>query len=260
MFLIIPTIDLQEDYCVRKTNHVYERETVYFDDPAQMARLWRLQNAKTLNIVGHDPDGKCRLKILKSICDAVDIPVQLQSGLSSMDAVRTAFEAGVYRVVIDISNSDSTELFEEAHRKYGCSKIVAGLQTDGSKPGGSEPDHRSHISVENAIEHARRLEELGCRRFVFSDFSLEDRASEAGVSNIRKFGRSLKRAKVTVQNCVSNYADLKIVCELDDANVDSIILDRALYENAFPCQGFWSWNQKSQLDLSSVSTARLRDS
>jgi phosphoribosylformimino-5-aminoimidazole carboxamide ribotide isomerase len=39
--------------------------------------------------------------------------------------------------------------------------------------------------------------------------------------------------------------------------VDSVIIGRALYENRFPCQQFWCWNYKKQVDLDTFSSAEL---
>ena len=54
MILVIPAIDLRGGRCVRLHQGAYEREKVYFDDPVQMARLWRVMNAKTLHVVDLD--------------------------------------------------------------------------------------------------------------------------------------------------------------------------------------------------------------
>jgi phosphoribosylformimino-5-aminoimidazole carboxamide ribotide isomerase len=265
MLLIIPTIDLQEDHCVRLKNDAYERETVYFDDPAKMARLWRLQNAKCINIVGHDVGGQCRTRVLKSICSAVDIPVQLQGGLNSMSAITSAIDAGVYRVIVDVHDAQSEGLLSEAIEKYGCSKIIAGLHA--APPAGlnagesaAGAGEETPTSLEDVISLAGRLERTGCRRIVFSDSTFSGHAGGIAIDHIRQFGQSLQKARVTLADCVSDFNDLQAITAIKDARIDSIIMDRALYENAFSCQQFWCWNKKDELDLTKFSTAQLRNS
>ena len=57
--IIYPAIDLRGGHCVRLRQGSYEDETVYFDDPVKMAKLWRVQNAKTLHIVDLDAEIEC---------------------------------------------------------------------------------------------------------------------------------------------------------------------------------------------------------
>ena len=93
MFLVIPSIELRGDYCVRKKGKSFERESVYFDDPVKMAQLWRLQNARSLHIQGRDEGDRCRHSVLRKLCSSVDIPVQLRGGLTSIKRIESAFSA-----------------------------------------------------------------------------------------------------------------------------------------------------------------------
>jgi len=38
----------------------------------------------------------------------------------------------------------------------------------------------------------------------------------------------------------------------------AVIVGTALYENRFPCQQFWAWQDKGNVDLDTFSTASLR--
>ncbi|MEX0599005.1 MAG: 1-(5-phosphoribosyl)-5-((5-phosphoribosylamino)methylideneamino)imidazole-4-carboxamide isomerase, partial [Rhodothermales bacterium] len=56
------------------------------------------------------------------------------------------------------------------------------------------------------------------------------------------------------------YEDLIRLKEIESYGVDSVIIGRALYENKFPCQQFWCWNYKDDVDLDRYSTANaLKD-
>jgi phosphoribosylformimino-5-aminoimidazole carboxamide ribotide isomerase len=45
--------------------------------------------------------------------------------------------------------------------------------------------------------------------------------------------------RVTLSGGVSGYQDLNEVNQEFDNGIDSVIIGRALYENAFPCQKIW---------------------
>ena len=63
MTLVIPAIDIRDGNCVRLYQGSYEKETVYFEDPVKMARLWRIQNARVVHVVDLDAAG---LQILRN--------------------------------------------------------------------------------------------------------------------------------------------------------------------------------------------------
>ena len=51
---IWPAIDLRGGKCVRLKQGDYQRETVYGEDPAEMARHWVRQGASCLHLVDLD--------------------------------------------------------------------------------------------------------------------------------------------------------------------------------------------------------------
>ena len=86
--LVIPAIDLRAGRCVRLYQGEYERETIYFEDPVKMAKLWRVQNAKVLHVVDLDAakgeeSGPDNRSVIHAICENLDIPVQLGGGIRS---------------------------------------------------------------------------------------------------------------------------------------------------------------------------------
>ncbi len=64
-------------------------------------------------------------------------------------------------------------------------------------------------------------------------------------------------AKLTASGGVGGYPDLLALQAAETAGIDSVIVGRALYENRFPCQQFWCWHKKDEVDLDRFSTARL---
>mgnify|MGYP001796146886 CR=1 FL=1 len=52
--LLIPASDRRGGRCVGRRQGRYEDETVYFEDPVRMAKLWRVMNAKVLHLVDLD--------------------------------------------------------------------------------------------------------------------------------------------------------------------------------------------------------------
>lgn len=101
---IIPAIDLRNGKCVRLRQGDYSRETVFGDEPAQMAARWADEGAERLHLV--DLDGAkagrpINLDSIRQILDAVKVPCQLGGGIRDEGSIRLMLdEIGVERVII----------------------------------------------------------------------------------------------------------------------------------------------------------------
>ena len=76
---VIPAIDLRAGKCVRLYQGDYRRETVYSDDPVEVARQWAASGARRLHVV--DLDGArggspANLGVVEKIAGSVDVPLQ----------------------------------------------------------------------------------------------------------------------------------------------------------------------------------------
>src|SRR5205807_2860557 len=100
---IFPAIDLRGGQCVRLRQGDYAQETVFGDDPADMARRWVGQGASYLHLVdldgarlGHPVNGPS----VRAIVAAAGVPCQLGGGLRSEAHVDEALGWGVDRVFL----------------------------------------------------------------------------------------------------------------------------------------------------------------
>ncbi|MEM1041174.1 MAG: HisA/HisF-related TIM barrel protein [Bacteroidota bacterium] len=241
MFLIIPAIDLRDGHCVRRQDEQYGADADYFDDPVQMAKLWRVQNARVLHLTDHDAEASAEGRTtnhdtIRAIAEALDIPVEVKGGVRTVDDVDALLDAGAYRVVLD--PAADPDAAEAAVAKHSCSRVVAALD---AHPG----------DVDAALD----LERRGVRRILYTAATPEGIDIEA----FRTLGAALGRTRLTAAGGVTDYGDLLRLQELRPFGVDSAIIGRALYENRFPCQQLWCWHDKDDVDLDHFSSARLAD-
>jgi phosphoribosylformimino-5-aminoimidazole carboxamide ribotide isomerase len=110
----------------------------------------------------------------------------------------------------------------------------------------------------DAVEFALDMENRGCRRIVYTDISRDGTMEGPNVEAYKEMGARLRKAKITASGGIGNYKHLTELNSLEAYRVDSVIVGRALYENSFPCQQFWCWNMKEELDLTCFSTATLK--
>jgi len=259
MTLVIPAIDLRDGRCVQLHQGDYDEETVYFDDPVKMAKLWRVQNARTLHIVDLDAargDENNNRPVIRKICDALDIPIQLGGGIRSLEQIEEALEMGVYRVILGTAAVRNPDLVEEAIDRFSSNRIVVGID---ARDGEVRVQGWTEGSGLDAVEFAKDMEERGVRRIVYTDISRDGTMSGPNVDAYRTMGTHLSKAKITASGGVGGYDDLLSIQTLQPYGVDSVIVGTALYENRFPCQQFWAWHEKDEVDLDTFSTAALRE-
>ena len=101
--IIYPAIDWRAGQCVRLRQGDFQQETVYGSDPGEMALHWQRQGAQALHLVDLDGAKSGRptnLEALRSIRQAVDIPLQVGGGLRTENDLNTIFEIGIERAIL----------------------------------------------------------------------------------------------------------------------------------------------------------------
>lgn len=257
--LVIPAIDIRDGRCVRLHQGAYDEETVYYDDPVKMAKLWRVQNAQTLHVVDLDAargEGAHNRDVIGSVCEALDIPIQLGGGIRSMEQIEAALEQGVYRVILGTAAVRTPSLVADAVDAFGPQRVVVGLD---ARDGEVRVQGWTEGSGLDAVSFAKDMEQRGVRRFIYTDISRDGTLDGPNIAAYRTLGRQLSAAKITASGGVGEHSDLLDVQTLEPYGVDSVVVGTALYENRFPCQQFWAWQDPEQVDLDAFSTAALRD-
>jgi len=127
---IIPAIDLRGGHCVRLRQGDYSQETVFSDDPAEMAWRWASEGATRLHLV--DLDGAkagrpVNVDAIRAIVGAISIPCELGGGLRDDDAARMMLEAvGIDRVIIGTQALKQPEWFRQLVRRHP-GRVALGL-------------------------------------------------------------------------------------------------------------------------------------
>lgn len=259
--LVIPAIDLRDGRCVRLRQGRYEDETVYFDDPVRMAKLWRVMNAKVLHLVDLDAartasDGAPaeNRDVIARTARCLDIPIQVGGGVRTLDDIEAMLSLGVYRVVLGTAAVREPDLVSEAVGRFGSCRIVVGID---AKDGEVRTEGWEKGSGMDAVDLALDMEARGVGRLVYTDISRDGTLDGPNVGAYRQLASHLTKARITASGGVGGYRDLLALQALEPEGVDSVVVGRAIYENRFPCQQFWCWHRKDEVDLDRFSTARL---
>ena len=128
--IVIPAVDIKDGKCVRLLQGRMEDETVYSENPWEMALKWQEAGGKILHIV--DLNGAfegygVNDDTVREIVRHVDMQTELGGGIRDMKRIDTLLEMGVGRVILGTVAVENPSLVEQAVLKYGPEKILVGI-------------------------------------------------------------------------------------------------------------------------------------
>ncbi len=222
---IIPAIDLRDGRCVRLVKGDYNRETIYSQEPLEMAKHWQEQGATRLHVVDLDgaKDGKpVNLEIIKEITAALDIPVQLGGGIRSLDIIDNYLQSGVDRVILGTIALQKPEVVKAAVEKHGSEKIVVGVDAKDGKVAVNGWLEDSQKTVEEMIEE---MKDYGVKVFIYTDISKDGTLEGPDLVGLKKYNQ-INDIDLVASGGVSSFEDLEELVKIDIA---SVIVGKALY-------------------------------
>lgn len=246
---VIPVIDIKDGRCARVFEGHNNLSQYYCENPLKVARLFRKENFKTIHITDLDGavNGEMRnYGTIKEIVDTVDIPVQLGGGIRNFDNAKMIIEElGVYRIVLGTAAIINPDIVEKILVNYSPSKLVVGI------------DEKLNNVVKNGwieyaditpLEFAKRMDSMGVKRIVYQDVTRVGNFSGPHIKRLKEIGENTN-LKITSAGGIGNFRHLKMLDELKDYGVDSVMVSKALYENNFPCQNIWRDLERQDISL-----------
>ncbi len=226
--LIIPAIDLRKGRCVRLYQGDPEKETVYGDNPVEIALQWEQLGAKMLHLV--DLDGAFtglseNAKVIGSIGDSVHIPLQLGGGIRSREAAEKAISFGVSRVIIGTIAIKDSQLAKELIKEFGDG-IVVGID---ARDGKVAVQGWTESSAVETIELAMRIEQWGVKEIIYTDIKKDGTMQGPSLDGLEEIINQTS-LQVIVSGGVSSREDL-LSLKPYKKRVKGVIIGKALYTN-----------------------------
>ncbi|MBI1247438.1 1-(5-phosphoribosyl)-5-[(5-phosphoribosylamino)methylideneamino]imidazole-4-carboxamide isomerase [bacterium] len=222
---IWPAIDLLGGKCVRLQQGDYNRETVYGDDPAEMAKRWVAEGADCLHLVDLDgaKDGSLKNReAISAIVAAVDIPCEVGGGIRSEETISQLLELGLTRLVIGTKALREPDWFAEMCEKFP-GKLVLGID---AKEGMVATDGWLEVSSTSAIDLAKTYEHLPIAAIIYTDIATDGMLAGPNVEAMQAMKQAVK-LPVVASGGVTSVEDVK---NLAVAGLDGAIVGRSLYE------------------------------
>ncbi len=226
--MIIPAIDLRRGRCVRLYQGNPDKETVYGDNPVDVARQWEHLGARMLHLV--DLDGAFtgqsqNAPVIGAIGEAVGIPLQLGGGIRTREAVEKALSTGISRVILGTLVIEESRLACDLIEEYTDS-IVVGID---ARDGTVAVKGWTESSSVQAIELASRVESWGVKEIIYTDIRRDGTLSGPDLAGLEEIlGKT--GLQVIVSGGISSLDDLHALKPYRE-RVRGVIIGKALYSN-----------------------------
>ena len=221
---IYPAIDIKDGNCVRLLRGDFSQQTIYGNDPAEMAKKWEALGGEYIHVV--DLDGALKghgvnAAAIKRICEAVSVPVQTGGGIRTMDDIEKKLECGIARVIIGTKAVSDSAFVKEAVRNYG-DKIVIGID---AKDGMVAIEGWEKTSEYKAVEFAQKMTDIGVKTIIYTDIATDGTLMGPNVCAMEEMVRA-SGIDIIASGGVGSLEHIKM---LVPTGVEGVITGRALY-------------------------------
>lgn len=221
---IIPAVDIKGGKCVRLYQGDYQKETVFSENPVDVAMDWKAQGAQRLHLI--DLDGAAKgeprnIAAVEAIVKRVNLPVQLGGGIRDQATVDRLLNTGIDRVILGTVVVENPELVKTLCRRYGKA-IVVGIDARDGYVATRGWVQRTEIK---ALELGLQMRDLGVRRIIYTDIKRDGTLTGPGFEDIAEMVKGVQ-LPVIAAGGISKLNHLK---KLKKLGVEGAILGKALY-------------------------------
>ena len=223
--LIIPAIDIKGGKCVRLTQGKMNAETVYSENPVEIAKRWEESGAKLIHLV--DLDGAIEgipknQETIKKIIQSIKTPVEVGGGIRDLKVIHDYLGMkGVQRVIIGTIAQENPEFTEKVCKMFPKS-IAVGID---AKDGIVATRGWVKVTQEKAILLAKRLEGLGVSCIIYTDIARDGMLSGPNVKATKEIVHSVN-IPIVASGGMSSVKDIE---SFKGVALEGIIIGKALY-------------------------------
>ena len=223
---IWPAIDLRGGKCVRLRQGDYAQETIYGDDPAQVARGFAAAGASHLHLVDLDGARAGRPMNLDSVrailAAAPSLECELGGGVRDEATIDLLLDAGLSRVVVGTRALREPQWFRTVCRKHP-GKLVLGIDARGGRVATAGWLETSDVA---ATDLALEFADEPLAALIYTDIATDGMLAGPNLEAMAEM-RAATRLALVASGGVTRAADVSALAAL---GVEGAIVGRALYE------------------------------
>lgn len=222
---IWPAIDLRGGKCVRLQQGDYGRETVFGDDPAEMAARWIAEGAEYLHLVDLDGarDGQlANRQAVAQILQRIAVPCELGGGIRDEGTIREWLDAGLTRLVVGTKALKEPAWFREMCHRFP-QRLCLGLD---ARNGLVATDGWLETSTTRATELASQFADLPIAAIIYTDIAKDGMMAGPNFEGVAEMRRAVP-IPVIASGGVTTVEDVRRLAREGTAGC---IIGRTLYE------------------------------
>ncbi|MEW8626319.1 MAG: 1-(5-phosphoribosyl)-5-[(5-phosphoribosylamino)methylideneamino]imidazole-4-carboxamide isomerase [Candidatus Thiodiazotropha sp.] len=227
--LLIPAIDLKDGQCVRLRQGRMEDDTVFSDNPLEMASKWVEAGGRRLHLVdlngafaGEPVNGGA----IREIANAYpDLPIQVGGGIRDEATIEAYLKAGVDFCIIGTQAVKEPDFVARACREFP-GHVIVGLD---AKEGMVAINGWAEVTDQEVTELSRRFQDNGVSAIVYTDIGRDGMMSGPNVEATRDLANAIT-IPVIASGGITNIGDIEALCQAQTDNIMGAITGRAIYE------------------------------
>ncbi|MBV5310203.1 1-(5-phosphoribosyl)-5-[(5-phosphoribosylamino)methylideneamino]imidazole-4-carboxamide isomerase [Chromatium okenii] len=227
--LLIPAIDLKDGRCVRLRQGRMDDETIFSDQPVDMAGRWVNEGARRLHLVdlngafaGEPVNGAA----IRDIAAAYPtLPLQVGGGIRDERTIAAYLNAGVSYCIIGTQAVTEPEFVTRACRSFP-GQIMVGLD---AKNGLVAIKGWAEITAHRVVDLAQRFENDGVAAIIYTDIGRDGMMTGPNVEATRALAAAV-RIPIIASGGITTIDDVRALAEVADSGIIAAITGRAIYE------------------------------
>ena len=226
--ILFPAIDLKDGQCVRLLRGDMDAATVFNDDPGAQAKAFTDAGCERVHVVDLNGafEGKpVNADPVRSILDAVDIPVQLGGGIRDLDTIEYWLDAGIRRVILGTVALRDPELVKTACRKFP-DRVAVGID---ARDGFVAVEGWAEVSEMTAVDLADKFEDAGVAAIIYTDIGRDGAMGGPNVEATTALAARIS-TPVIASGGVSSMEDLTALKSAGGGLLEGVISGRAVYD------------------------------
>ncbi len=222
--IIFPAIDIRNGCAVRLKMGDYGKQTVYGDNPAEIAAGFAADGAEFLHLVdldGAKEGAEKNFDVIKSIIPKIK-KVEVGGGIRNEQTVDKYLSSGIERVILGTAAISDRPFLEKMIKTYG-DRIAVGVDIFKGKIAVSGWLEYSDVPYDEFFKY---LCDLGCKTVIVTDISRDGMLCGSNLQLYKELNEKYG-IDITASGGVSFEEEIKELCNI---GVYGAILGKALYE------------------------------
>ena len=226
---LFPAIDLRNGKVVRLHKGDYDQETTYETNPVLQAQTFAEAGATWLHVV--DLDGArsgqmVHLEVIRQICKATQLRVEVGGGVRTTDAIDQLFSVGVSRVILGTAALDNWSWFKELMADSRCrGRLVLGLDAREGKLAVRGWQRQLEAT---ALDVARKVSDWPLAAIVYTDIATDGTLRGPNIEATQQIAEATQ-VPVVASGGVGTLDHLRTLRQLP---IQGAIVGKALYDKA----------------------------